>query len=112
MAKKNGADDTPKIGHNSNLTNDQKIKLSGFIAEIEHINAEAKQLSSDRSEILKAAKEDGFDTKALRHVIKLRAMEKSKRDDFDNSVDAYRHAMGDFITTPLGQAMQPGAAAN
>lgn len=112
MGRPRKADAAPSIGHNSNLTDEQKKKLSGIISEVERVNAEAKEISSERSEILKAAKEIGFDTKAIRHIVKLRAMEKNKRDEFDNAVDAYRHAMGDFITTPLGQAMQPQAAAH
>ena len=113
MAKKQ-AEPEAKIGHNANLNSDEKIKLSGFISEIERLNAEAKVISGDRSEIYKAAKEDGFDTKALRHVIKLRSRERYERDEFENAVDAYCEAMGDFITTPLGQAMQPqdGTAAH
>lgn len=111
--KRNGGDPEPvKIGHNSNLNDQEKVKLSGYISELERVNAQAEEISSERSEILKAAKGAGFDTKALRHVIKMRAMEKSKRDEFDNAVDAYRHAMGDFITTPLGASMQPQPAAH
>ena len=111
--KRNGGDPDPvKIGHNSNLRDDEKVKLSGYISELERVNDRAKEINSERSEILKAANQDGFDTKALRHVVKLRSMEKSKRDEFDNAVDAYRQAMGDFITTPLGAAMQPQAPAH
>jgi uncharacterized protein (UPF0335 family) len=105
--RQNNGPAKPSIGHNSNLNDEQKKKLSGFIQEIEHANAEAKQISSDRSELYKAAEEDGFDTKAIRHVIKMRAMESGRRNDFESAVDAYRIALGDFITTPLGAAMQP-----
>ncbi len=31
----------------------------------------------------------------------------AKRNDFENALTAYQHAMGDFITTPLGQAAAP-----
>jgi hypothetical protein len=43
-------------------------------------------------------------------VIQLRRMEKTKRDELDAAVDAYMHAMGDFVTTPLGQAAVPTGA--
>lgn len=64
-------------------------------------------MTSERGLIYKAAKEAGFDTKALKHTIKLRRMEAIKRDEFEAAVDAYTHAMGDFITTELGQAAVP-----
>lgn len=37
-------------------------------------------------------------------------MARSKRDEFENAVDACRLALGDFVSTPLGQAMQPQAS--
>ena len=109
MTKKNGAAE-PLIGHNSNLTSAHETKLAGYIAEIEHFNEEAKEISAARSEVLKAAKEDGFHVGAIKHLVKLRAMEREERDSLDNAIDAYRTAMGDFLTTPLGQAMQPDRA--
>lgn len=93
-----------KIGHNSNLNQDEKIKLSGFISEIERVDAEVRELTSERGSIYKSAKEQGFDTKALKHIIKMRRMESAAREVFENAVDAYQHALGDFVTTPLGQA--------
>jgi uncharacterized protein (UPF0335 family) len=110
--RKNGGatDQGAKIGHNSNLNQDEKVKLSGFISEIERIDQQARDISSERGTLYKSAKEAGFDTKALKRVIQLRRMEKTKRDEHDAAVDAYMHAMGDFVTTPLGQAGIPAGA--
>jgi uncharacterized protein (UPF0335 family) len=106
--KRNGnAEQGAKIGHNSNLNQDEKVKLSGFISEVERVDAEVRELTSERGTIYKSAKEAGFDTKALKHVVKMRRMEKSKRSEFEAAVDAYMIAMGDFVTTPLGQAGLP-----
>lgn len=106
--RKNGAaDEGAKIGQNSNLNDNEKLKLSGIISEVERINARVADYNSEKSEIFKAAKEQGFDTKAIRHLISLRKMESSKRNDFENALTAYQHAMGDFVTTPLGQAGMP-----
>lgn len=114
MARKkreNGGTTEAKIGHNSNLTADEKVKLTGFISEIERCDADAREIAADRGNIYKAAKEQGFDTKALREVIRKRRMEANKRADFEAAVNAYMVAMGDFVTTPLGQAMAPQASA-
>lgn len=105
-----GADEGAKIGHNSNLNQDEKVKLSGMISEIERIDQQARDISSERGTLYKSAKEAGFDTKALKRVIQLRRMEKTKRDELEAAVDAYMHAMGDFVTTPLGQAAMPAHA--
>src|SRR5262245_51167408 len=110
MARRKNVESDAKIGHNSNRTQDEKRKLGGFIAEIETLEANSRELASDRGNIYKAAKEQGFDTKALREVIRRRRMDKSKRDDFLAAVDAYMHALGDFVTTPLGQAGLPAHA--
>jgi uncharacterized protein (UPF0335 family) len=101
-----------KIGHNSNISDEQKLKLGGFVSELERVDADVRELTSERGTIYKAAKEAGFDTKALKHVIKMRRMERSKRDEFESAVDAYRVALGDFVTTPLGQAMAPQSEAH
>jgi len=95
------------VGHNSALNADDKLRLSGFISEIERWEAEKKIISTDISEIYKSAKDKGFDTAAMRHTIKLRKMEREKRDAFEAACDAYAHALGDFATTPLAQAMAP-----
>lgn len=106
--KRNGAaEQAAKIGHNSNLNDNEKLKLSGIISEVERLNAVIAEYNTEKSEIFKAAKEQGFDTKAIKHMIAMRKMEKSKRDDFENALTAYQHAMGEFISTPLGAAMAP-----
>lgn len=102
--KKQVEPEAPKIGHNSNLNSDEKMRLSGIIAEVERVNEIIAGLNSEKSEIFKSAKEKGFHTKAIKQMIALRKMETSKRNDFENALTAYQHAMGDFITTPLGQA--------
>lgn len=96
--------DAPSIGHNSNLTADQRTKLSGIISEIERVDAEVRELTSERGSIYKSAKEQGFDTKAIKHVVKLRRMEATAREALESAVDAYKHALGMLADLPLGQA--------
>jgi uncharacterized protein (UPF0335 family) len=107
-----GQPEEAKLGHNSNLNENEKLKLSGIISEVERLNATIADYNSQKSEIFKAAKEQGFDTKAVKHLIALRKMESSKRNDFENALAAYQHAMGDFVSTPLGAAMAPSAEAH
>jgi len=106
---KNGENSGPKIGDNSNLNNDEKLKLGGFISEIERIEEQKRILGEDVSELYKSAKDAGFNTKAMRHTVKMRRMDNEERNSFENACDAYAHALGDFITTDLGRAMAPHA---
>jgi uncharacterized protein (UPF0335 family) len=101
---KDGNGDQPAIGHNSNLTGDQREKLAGFVAEIERVDMEAREIASERGGIYKSAKEQGFDTKALKAVIAARRLEKTERESRQNTIDAYMHALGMLADTPLGKA--------
>lgn len=105
--KRDDAADEAKIGDNSNLNEQEKTKLAGFVGEIERIDAEVRELTSDRGNIYKAAKNAGFDNRALREVIRRRRMEHSKRVEWETAVDAYLNALGDFSSTPLGRAGLP-----
>lgn len=99
------------IGSNSNLNADEKIRLGGFISEIERMEANKRLISEDITEIYKSAKDAGFNTKSLRHVVKMRRMDKEERNAFESACDAYSVALGDFATTDLGRAMAPHANA-
>lgn len=103
-------DDGPKIGHNSNLNSDEKLRLCGFVRAIESLEEQKRELSTDISEIYTSAKDAGFDTKALRHTIKMRRMDRQERNAFESAAEAYATALGDFITTDLGRAMAPALA--
>lgn len=93
-----------KVGHNSNLNADEKAKLAGFVSEIERVGAEIRELTAENGTIYKAVKESGFDTKAVKHIVKLRRMEVSKRAAFETYCDAYALALGMLADTPLGRA--------
>ena len=104
--------EAPKIGHNSNMTDEERRSLAGYVQEIERVDAEMRQMSSDRGLIYKSAKEKGFDTKALRRVIADRRIEKSKLDELEHAMDAYKSALGMLADTPLGEASIHAAARN
>lgn len=108
MARKRKAEgdgnSSAPIGHNSQVTGEAKKKLEGFVSEIERVDADVRELTSERGLIYKAAKEQGFDTKALREVIRLRRMTADKRKERETLVEAYMHALGMLSDTPLGRA--------
>lgn len=78
--------------------NIDKKALIGIIAEIEASRDRAKGETRHQSEILKKAKEQNFDTKAIRKVLQRRAMSEADRDSLDLAIDTYERAMGSLAT--------------
>lgn len=106
--KKRIVEDEPKIGHNGGPINDERKKqLAGYVSEIERWEGEKATIQSDIGLIFNAAKDAGFDTKAIRAVIKDRKKSRAERDAFEAVCDAYRLALGMLADLPLGQAAMP-----
>lgn len=95
----------PAIGHNGGtLTASQKQKFNGYIAQIQKNAEEQRDLSSETALIYRAAKDEGFDTKAMRDVVRLLRMDKDHRDLRILTVEMYLQALGQLADTPLGRA--------
>jgi hypothetical protein len=50
-------------------------RLRSIIERVEHLREEQRALASDVNEVMGEAKAEGFDTSAIRDIIKLREME-------------------------------------
>jgi uncharacterized protein (UPF0335 family) len=68
-------------------------KLKSFIERIERLENEKAELAADVREVYAEAKGNGFDTKIMRQVIKLRKMEPADRNEQDELLDLYRKAL-------------------
>ena len=79
-------------------------QLLAFVERIERLNAEKKTISEDISEVYSEAGSSGFDVKALRAVIRLRAQDAQQRQEFEMILDTYKSALGMIADLPLGQA--------
>lgn len=88
-------------GHNSGLASDQ---LLAFIERIERLAEEKAVIASDIKDVFAEAKEQGFDTAAMRQVIKERKISAEERAEREAILDTYRHALGMLGDTPLGKA--------
>lgn len=69
-------------------------RLLSIIERIEHVDEEISSLKEDRKEIMAEAKGSGFDTKAIAHVVRLRKMDKAKRDEEQTIFAVYESAVG------------------
>ncbi len=75
-------------------TNFAKSQLKALVERIERLEEEKKALSDDIREVYGEAKATGFDTKALRAVVRMRGQEPTERQEFEAIVDLYREALG------------------
>lgn len=68
-------------------------RLRSLVERIETLNEEKAGIESDIRDIFAEAKSAGFDTKAIRAVIKLRKMNAADRDEQELLVETYRKAL-------------------
>ena len=68
-------------------------KLKSFVERIEKLEAEKAELTADIREVYAEANGNGFDTKIMRLVIRLRKMEEPDRREQDELLDLYRAAL-------------------
>jgi len=65
-----------------------------FVERIERLEEEKKGIADDIRDVYAEAKSNGYDTKTLRAIVKLRRMEKNARDEADALLETYRDALG------------------
>jgi uncharacterized protein (UPF0335 family) len=68
-------------------------KLKSFVERIERLETEKAELAADVREVYAEAKGNGFDTKIMRQIVKLRKMEPADRNEQDELLDLYRKAL-------------------
>lgn len=78
----------------------QRLKL--FIERVERLDEEIKGLNEDKSDVFQKMKSDGFDTKTVKRIIKLRKMEPQARQEAEALLQTYMNAIG---MTPIEQAI-------
>lgn len=86
------ADDAADIGHNSNTV--AAGQLRAFVERIERLEEEKKTIADDIKDVFAEAKGSGFDTKAIRTIIKLRKQDQAERQEQETVLDLYKAALG------------------
>jgi uncharacterized protein (UPF0335 family) len=69
-------------------------QLRALIERIERLEEEKQTLSDDIKEVYAEAKGTGFDTKAIRTIIRLRKKDQSERQEEEAMLDLYKAALG------------------
>jgi len=71
-----------------------KDQLRSLIERIERLEEERAALSTDIREVYSEAKGTGFDTKAIRAVVRLRKLDTADRQEQEAIMDLYMSAVG------------------
>ena len=71
-----------------------KDQLKAFVERIERLEEEKKTISDDIRDVYAESKANGFDTKALRAVVKLRKQDANERAEHEAILDTYLNALG------------------
>ena len=69
-------------------------QLRAFIERVERLEEEKQTIADDIKEVFAEAKGTGFDTKAMRQIVRDRKKDAAERDEFEAIVDLYRSALG------------------
>jgi uncharacterized protein (UPF0335 family) len=69
-------------------------QLKSIVERIERLEEEKQTLADDIKEVYAEAKANGFDTKTLRQVVRLRKQDLAERQEQEALLDLYMHALG------------------
>src|SRR5438874_4832653 len=71
-----------------------KDHLKAFIERIERLEEEKKTIADDVRDVYAEAKANGFDTKALREIVRIRKQDADERREHETILETYMHALG------------------
>lgn len=82
-----------------------QTEVKSYLERIERLEEERKELGDDIRSVYAEAKAAGFDTKALRSLVRLRKKDATERAEEEALLDTYMHAVGMATETPLFAAV-------
>jgi uncharacterized protein (UPF0335 family) len=85
------ADDASSI---ETLNTSAQGKLKSIVERIERLEEDKAAVAADLKEVYAEAKGEGFDTKILRKVVRLRKQDVAKRQEEEALIDLYISAIG------------------
>jgi uncharacterized protein (UPF0335 family) len=69
-------------------------QLRAFIERVERLEEEKQTISDDIKDVFAEMKGTGFDTKAVRTIIRLRKKDQAERQEEEAILDLYKAALG------------------
>lgn len=74
-------------------------QLRSIIERIERLEEEKKAIADDIKDVYGEAKSNGFDTKVLRQVVRIRKQDQAERQEQEALLDLYLGALGGPAST-------------
>jgi uncharacterized protein (UPF0335 family) len=71
---------------------DDQLRL--FIERVERLEEERKGVADDIRDVYSEAKSQGYDTKIMKQVVRLRKMSADDRQEMEAILDLYKSALG------------------
>jgi uncharacterized protein (UPF0335 family) len=71
-----------------------KDQLKAIIERIERLEEEKKTISDDIRDVYAEAKGNGYDTKALRTIVRMRKQDANERAEQETILETYLQALG------------------
>ena len=68
--------------------------LKQFIERVERLEEDKANIANDIREVFAEGKANGFDTKIMRQVLKIRKMDHQERSEQEEILTLYLHALG------------------
>jgi uncharacterized protein (UPF0335 family) len=78
------------------ITEVAREKLRQIVAKIETLEGEKKEVGGQIKDVYSEAKAMGYDTKALRAVVRLRKQDRQEREEHEAILDTYLLALGEI----------------
>jgi len=78
------------------LNGTAQTQLKTIIERIERLEEDKAGVMADLKEVYAEAKGNGFDTKIMRKVIRIRKMDRAKRQEEEAILDLYLSAVGEI----------------
>ena len=69
-------------------------QLRAFIERVERLEEDKKAIAEDIKEVYGEMKATGFDTKAVRTIVRLRKKDQAERQEEEAIIDLYKNALG------------------
>ncbi len=69
-------------------------QLRAFIERIERLEEDKKTIAEDIKEVYAELRGTGFDTKAVRTIVRLRKKDQAERQEEETILDLYMNALG------------------
>lgn len=69
-------------------------QLRQFIERVERLEEEKQGITDDIKDVYAEAKANGYDTKTMKSIVKLRKMERDERAEAEALLETYKAALG------------------